>query len=143
VEDAMNGSFIHGGINLTTLLAAVTAVIFFLILIIFSFLIYITQKPVPHIVMVVLRGILALMGGGFAGIIGGELALSFKMAEVTGQATVGLAVAVLLYIVNPPGKIQQQIGPDENGSAAPPLVPPQPPPPERRNRPANTREIGP
>jgi hypothetical protein len=102
-----------GGISNAILLAVVIAVIFFLILIIFAFVIYASQRPVPDIVMIILRSILALMGGAFAGILGGQLALSFNFYAITGQATAGIAVAILLYRVNPPGRIEESIGPGQ------------------------------
>jgi hypothetical protein len=134
----MNGSLISGGITLTTALLIGIAVIFFLLLLIFAALIYFRQDPVPAAVTYIFRVILALMGGGFGSILGGELALNFSANAVTGQATGGLGLAVLLYLVNPPHFVEQ-IAPHQGG---PPPAPPAPPPARRRERPANTRRIG-
>jgi hypothetical protein len=131
----MDGSFIEGKINALVLLAAAIAVVFFAILMGFALIIYLTQKQVPHIVEVILRAILAAMGGAFAGIIGGELGLKFEAAPVAGQATAGLAVFVLLFMVNPPKIIKDNI-PNR------PPEPPQPPTPEIRDRPINTGREG-
>ena len=100
-------------------------------LLIFATIIYFRERPVPDVVTLIVRVVLAISGGAAASMLGGDLALKFHLGIVVGQAAAGLGVFVMILFVNPP-KLAENIilrreGPDFD-------TPPPPPPAKPRKR---------
>ena len=117
----MPQNLIEGSISITALLGVGFAGFMLLLLFILGVVIYIRDAPVPREAMFIFRTILALSAGAFGWVIGGTLALTFNVGLVTGQATTGVALAVLIFLVNPPTLVEKLVNP-----AAPPPGPPDP-----------------
>jgi hypothetical protein len=118
----MAGNLIEGSINVTVLLAVVFSVIFLLLLLVIGFVIYWRGVPVPAAAMLIFRTILALSAGAFGWIIGGQISLAFNLGVITGNAAGGIALAVLVYLINPPRLLEDRFI-DRGG---PPDAPPAP-----------------
>jgi hypothetical protein len=124
----MMRDFITGTMSITTVVAVVFGVVFLLLLLIFALVIYLLDREPPHIVTVTLRIFLALCAGAIGGIIGGEISTNFNLGILSGSASGGIGLAVLVYLVDPGRRVQDQINP-----AAPVDSPPEPVT-ERRQR---------
>ncbi len=127
----MLGNLIEGSINVTGLLAVAFGVIFLFLLLIIGFVIYWRGRPVPPVATLIFRAILALSAGAVGWVIGGQISLSFNLGVVTGNAAGGIALAVLVYLINPPVLLEHQF----IDQGAPPEAPPQPVTEPRRRRP--------
>ena len=92
------------------ILAFIFGVLFFLLLFgVASFMIFRKDPtPIPPEAMFILRVILALAAGGVAAIVPGFFGLGGNVRSITIQATGAIAVAVLVYLINPPSLIQKE-----------------------------------
>jgi hypothetical protein len=123
----MLGDFINGTISITAVLAIVFGLLFLLLLFIVGVVIYLRGQAVPDAAMLIFRTILAISAGAVGWIIGGDIGLNFNVGLVAGKAVGGIALAALVYLVNPPRFIEQRIV-----HGGPPDGPPKPVTEQRR-----------
>jgi hypothetical protein len=78
--------------------------VFFLIALMSTalFMMFGPQRAVPPLALLIMRTILALAAGALGAVIPGLLDLSLNAPGLVIRATAGLALAVLVYRVNPP-----------------------------------------
>jgi hypothetical protein len=67
------------------------------------------DRPVPRESMLIFRVVLALAAGAFAAILTGFLDVSAKSAVWTLRTGGGLAVFVMIYLVDPPERLDKNI----------------------------------
>lgn len=65
-------------------------------------------REVPETAQWILRVILALAGAGCGAVLSGMLTVDLKLPQLAVQATSGFALFVLIYMVNPPGRVVQR-----------------------------------
>ncbi len=67
-----------------------------------------SERQVPDTAQWMLRVIMALAGAGCGAVLSGILTVDLKVSHLAVQATSGFALFVLIYLVNPPGRVAQR-----------------------------------
>jgi hypothetical protein len=99
---------VGGRINMSTDIwfAAIFGAVFVLLLFGTAILMIVRPGHVPKEAMWILRVILALAGGGFGAVMSGMLKVDVNIPYFAIQATCGFAVFVLIYLANPPRRVE-------------------------------------
>ena len=75
-----------------------------------------SERQVPEAAQWILRVIMALAGAGFGAVLSGMLSVNIKLPQLAVQATSGFALFVLIYLVNPPGRVSQRQHVERDGT---------------------------
>lgn len=65
-------------------------------------------RQVPDTAQWILRVIMALAGAGCGAVLSGMLTVDLNLPQLAVKATSGFALFVLIYLVNPPGRVVQR-----------------------------------
>jgi hypothetical protein len=96
--------------------AAIFGSMFVLLLFGTAILMIVRRGQVPTEAMWILRVILALAGGGLGAVMSGMLKVDINLPHLAIEATCGFAIFVLIYLVNPPRRLEmyQNVDGDNN-----------------------------
>jgi hypothetical protein len=80
------------------------------VLLLFATAIWLTvsERQVPDTAQLILRVVMALAAAGCGFVFSGMLAVDLNVPHLAVKATGGLALFVLIYLVNPPGRVLQR-----------------------------------
>src|SRR4051812_27838959 len=69
----------------------------------------------PDVAQWILRVVMALAGAGFGYVLSGTLTVDLNVPHLAVKATSGLALFVLIYLGNPPGRVMQRQHVEKSG----------------------------
>jgi hypothetical protein len=74
-------------------------------------------RQVPDTAQWILRVVMALAGAGCGAVLSGMLTVDVKVSQLAVKATSGFALFVLIYLVNPPGRVVQRAKVEAGGTS--------------------------